>query len=192
MQKLLLIPSPNDLFIRPIHWVTKHLLFYFFAALAAGIAFVVGAALYAYVVPVRPLGFAPLPSEVLSPEPMPTPSPHEEAVAAADDFARHPIVLGIVGASRSDIPFQETIGAKVVDTQMRNIGRVRTISVSPSGEAKVEILKQDGSAVHVPVENFIWRHAREDSIKHSDPKVKAILKPAVKPDFAPAPSLFLK
>ena len=46
MNRVFLMPSPNELFSRPLRWAGKHLAFYALASVLSGVLFVAAAALY--------------------------------------------------------------------------------------------------------------------------------------------------
>jgi hypothetical protein len=51
MNRIVLMPAPNELFSHPLRWVGKHLAFYALAATVAGAIFIAGSALYACFAP---------------------------------------------------------------------------------------------------------------------------------------------
>src|SRR5450755_3952426 len=87
MNRLLMTPSPDELFSHPFRWAGKHLAFYAAASLVAGSLFVAGAAVYSRVVPAAP---KPAPDIITEPTKLKESPPPQQPPSGADLVAMAP------------------------------------------------------------------------------------------------------
>jgi sporulation protein YlmC with PRC-barrel domain len=158
MNRLFLMPSPNELFSHPLRWIGKHLVFYALASLLAGVLFVAAAALY-----LRFEGgpIANSPAEKIRPGlPILLPSDPGNTRSA------------VVASAPPDISIRAAIGAKVVDSKNVHIGEVKDVTLSTAGRTTATIVTSKGASVKVPVDAFSWSNAEGKN-------VEAVVKPTV-------------
>ena len=118
---LFLMPSPNEIFSHPVRWAMKHLAFYAAAAMVAGVIFVAGAGVYSY------LGLPAV--ERINPAP---PLPAEPVKNAPSGPTTDSDTGALVASAPQDIPFQSTLGAKVVDRRTRIWAGSRGCRLAPA------------------------------------------------------------
>jgi hypothetical protein len=136
---------------------------YAVAAAIAGAIFVAGSALYVHLVPAP----APASPEIQKPLPLkltPATVPIDPKPALPSEEKDQSLVsqgdLPLVSQGESGIPFATTIGARVFDVNRNEIGMIKDFTLTPVGEAKVEVMKLDGKLVTVPAEWFVWKFSK--------------------------------
>lgn len=161
MNRLFLMPSPNELFSRPLRWAGKHLAFYALASVLSGVLFVGAAALYSRF---ETGSIANSPPEKIAPA-----LPTDPIVLPSDP---NDIGSAVVASAPSDISIKSAIGAKVVDSKNVHIGEVKDVTLSRAGRTTATIVTSKGISVKVPVEAFSWSNA-------AGKNVEAVVKPTV-------------
>jgi hypothetical protein len=153
MNKILMMPRAGEMFAHPFKWAGKHLAFYTAAALTAGVLFVSGAALYAYVVPLPTAKPEPgLTTPSSAPEPSKLVVPEKESYDS------------VVALATPGIPAGQVIGAQVVDSNNVHIGNVKDVTISPNGQASATIKMPNGATVSLPTVEFTW----DESLNHTN------------------------
>jgi hypothetical protein len=149
MIRFLTMPSANDLFSHPLQWAGKHLALYAAAAAIAGAAFVAGSALYSRLAP------TPASPEIHKPVPLkfaPAADPADPKLVPSGEEKNAPLI-----ANGEWIPIGITIGARVLDTNRNEIGKIKAVTLTPVGETKVSVMKMDGKLVTLPAASFVWK-----------------------------------